>query len=167
MGMKSILSVLIMLFLLLQYRLWLGTGGLIRLWQINQSVEEQRQQNNRLEERNLALESAVWDGELCSHCGKWPLVCPHGVIRSKVFDPALTDSAPPSFKHVPVRGKELSEGWHISYQVAPEDCTGCGTDCGPLLGVLLLRRGGTAGGKQDRGNKCVSFHDHLRYFNRV
>ncbi|MEN8171193.1 MAG: pyruvate:ferredoxin (flavodoxin) oxidoreductase [Pseudomonadota bacterium] len=78
------------------------------------------------EKRNLALEIPVWDEELCIHCGKCPFVCPHGVIRSKVFDPALTSSAPESFKHVPVRGKEFPEGWHISYQVAPEDCTGCG-----------------------------------------
>jgi pyruvate-ferredoxin/flavodoxin oxidoreductase len=78
------------------------------------------------EKRNLALEIPVWDEELCIHCGKCPFVCPHGVIRSKVFDPALTASAPESFKHVPAKGKEFPEGWHISYQVAPEDCTGCG-----------------------------------------
>lgn len=78
------------------------------------------------EKRNLAQEIPVWDEALCIHCGKCPFVCPHGVIRSKVFDPALSDSAPISFKHVPVRGKEFPEGWHISYQVAPEDCTGCG-----------------------------------------
>ncbi|MCW8917497.1 MAG: pyruvate:ferredoxin (flavodoxin) oxidoreductase [Gammaproteobacteria bacterium] len=77
------------------------------------------------EKRNLAQEIPVWDEVLCIHCGKCPFVCPHGVIRSKVFDPALTGDAPPSFKHVPVRGKEFPEGWHISYQVAPEDCTGC------------------------------------------
>jgi pyruvate-ferredoxin/flavodoxin oxidoreductase len=78
------------------------------------------------EKRNLAQEIPVWDEELCIHCGKCPFVCPHGVIRSKVFDPALTASAPDSFKHVPVKGKEFPEEWHISYQVAPEDCTGCG-----------------------------------------
>lgn len=61
MRMKSILTILIVLFVLLQYRLWLGTGGLVRLWQINQSVEEQLQENNRLEERNLALEAEVID----------------------------------------------------------------------------------------------------------
>ncbi|MBW6477212.1 MAG: pyruvate:ferredoxin (flavodoxin) oxidoreductase [Chromatiales bacterium] len=77
------------------------------------------------EKRNISLEIPVWDEALCIHCGKCPLVCPHGVIRSKVFDPELTKNAPPSFKHVPVKGKEFPEGWHISYQVAPEDCTGC------------------------------------------
>jgi len=78
------------------------------------------------EKRNIALEIPQWDEALCIHCGKCPFVCPHGVIRSKVFDPALTEQAPQAFKHVPVKGKEFPEGWHISYQVAPEDCTGCG-----------------------------------------
>ncbi len=77
------------------------------------------------EKRNIALEIPEWDEELCIHCGKCPFVCPHGVIRSKVFDPALAKKAPKTFKHVPVKGKEFPEGWHISYQVAPEDCTGC------------------------------------------
>jgi pyruvate-ferredoxin/flavodoxin oxidoreductase len=77
------------------------------------------------EKRNLALEIPVWDENLCIHCGKCPFVCPHGVIRSKVFDPALAANAPATFKHVPVKGKEFPEGWHITYQVAPEDCTGC------------------------------------------
>lgn len=61
MGLKSILAILIVLFLLLQYRLWLGTGGLIRLWQINQAVELQQLENSKLEERNLALEAEVID----------------------------------------------------------------------------------------------------------
>jgi pyruvate-ferredoxin/flavodoxin oxidoreductase len=78
------------------------------------------------EKRNIALEIPEWDENLCIHCGKCPFVCPHGVIRSKVFDPALAEKAPQTFKHVPVKGKEFPEGWHISYQVAPEDCTGCG-----------------------------------------
>ncbi|WP_151704607.1 pyruvate:ferredoxin (flavodoxin) oxidoreductase [Nitrincola alkalilacustris] len=78
------------------------------------------------EKRNIALEIPVWDTELCIHCGKCPLVCPHSAIRSKIFEPELTEDAPESFLHVPVKGKEFPEGYHISYQVAPEDCTGCG-----------------------------------------
>jgi len=79
----------------------------------------------QFEKRNISLEIPEWDEALCIHCGKCPFVCPHGVIRSKVFDPALAENAPETFKHVPVKGKEFPEGWHISYQVAPEDCTGC------------------------------------------
>ncbi len=78
------------------------------------------------EKRNLALEIPVWDEDICIHCGKCPFVCPHTAIRSKVFDEGLTKDAPKSFKHVPVKGREFEKGNHISYQVAPEDCTGCG-----------------------------------------
>ena len=38
------------------------------------------------EKRNIALEIPVWDEELCIQCGKCVLVCPHGVIRAKVYD---------------------------------------------------------------------------------
>jgi pyruvate-ferredoxin/flavodoxin oxidoreductase len=79
----------------------------------------------RWEKRNLALEIPVWDETLCTHCGKCPLVCPHGAIRSKVFAAEAAAAAPPTFKHVPVKGKDFPQGLHISYQVAPEDCTGC------------------------------------------
>ncbi len=77
------------------------------------------------EKRNLALQIPVWDEELCIYCGKCVFVCPHSAIRSKVFDVALTKDAPETFKHIQVTGKEFAEGEHISYQVAPEDCTGC------------------------------------------
>jgi len=77
------------------------------------------------EKRNLAPEIPIWEEDLCIHCGKCPFVCPHAAIRSKVFDSSLTENAPEGFKHVPVKGREFEKGIHISYQVAPEDCTGC------------------------------------------
>ncbi len=80
------------------------------------------------EKRNIALEIPVWDEDLCTQCGKCVLVCPHSAVRSRLFDAAAAASAPPTFKHVPVRAKDYPPGTHISYQVAPEDCTGCG-DC--------------------------------------
>jgi len=78
------------------------------------------------EKRNLALEIPIWDTELCTQCGKCPFVCPHGVIRSKVFPAKYLMDAPASFKHAPIRGKDYPKGMHISYQVSSEDCTGCG-----------------------------------------
>ncbi|NWF38566.1 pyruvate:ferredoxin (flavodoxin) oxidoreductase [Mariprofundus sp. NF] len=78
------------------------------------------------EKRNLALEIPVWDEDICIHCGKCPFVCPHAAIRSKVFSEDVVADAPESFKHVPVKGREFEAGSRISYQVAPEDCTGCG-----------------------------------------
>ncbi|MBI3903361.1 MAG: pyruvate:ferredoxin (flavodoxin) oxidoreductase [Nitrosomonadales bacterium] len=77
------------------------------------------------EKSNLALEIPVWDEELCIYCGKCPFVCPHAAIRAKVFPEGLAKDAPPTFKHIQVKGKEFEQGMHISYQVAPEDCTGC------------------------------------------
>jgi pyruvate-ferredoxin/flavodoxin oxidoreductase len=77
------------------------------------------------EKRNLALEIPVWDADICTQCGKCPFVCPHSAIRSKVFHESELEQAPASFKSVPVKAKGYPEGYHISYQVAPEDCTGC------------------------------------------
>ena len=77
------------------------------------------------EKRNIALEIPVWNEDLCIFCGKCPFVCPHSCIRSKVFTEEAVKDAPANFKHVAIKGKEF-EQLHVSYQVAPEDCTGCG-----------------------------------------
>ena len=79
----------------------------------------------KVEKRNIGLEIPVWDEKLCTHCGKCAFVCPHGVIRSKAFPAEAANDAPPTFKHVQILGKDYPKGTHISYQVAPEDCTGC------------------------------------------
>ena len=78
------------------------------------------------EKRNIALEIPVLDEKLCTQCGKCPLVCPHGVIRSKVYDEGLLNKAPQSFKSMAIKGKDFPQGLHMSYQVSVEDCTGCG-----------------------------------------
>ena len=41
------------------------------------------------EKRNLALEIPVWEPDLCIQCGKCVFVCPHAVIRHKVYDEKL------------------------------------------------------------------------------
>ncbi|MDT8407202.1 MAG: pyruvate:ferredoxin (flavodoxin) oxidoreductase [Methylococcales bacterium] len=76
------------------------------------------------DKRNLALDIPVWETDLCTQCGKCVFVCPHSVIRSKLFKPEAMADAPPTFKHTPVKSKAFT-GLEISYQVAPEDCTGC------------------------------------------
>ncbi|MDP3421204.1 MAG: pyruvate:ferredoxin (flavodoxin) oxidoreductase, partial [Thiobacillus sp.] len=82
----------------------------------------------RFEKRNIALEIPVWDADLCTQCGKCVFVCPHSAIRARAFKAEDAAEAPPTFKHVPAKSKDFPAGTHISYQVAPEDCTGCG-DC--------------------------------------
>jgi pyruvate-ferredoxin/flavodoxin oxidoreductase len=76
------------------------------------------------EKRNIALEIPEWDQELCIQCGKCVLVCPHSVIRAKVYDEKHLAGAPPTFKAVPARWKDMKDRKY-TLQVAPEDCTGC------------------------------------------
>jgi pyruvate-ferredoxin/flavodoxin oxidoreductase len=77
------------------------------------------------EKRNLALEIPVWDTKTCIQCGKCSMVCPHAVIRIKVYDSSELEGAPATFKSTEVRDKEWA-GMKYTIQVAPEDCTGCG-----------------------------------------
>ncbi|MEI7796161.1 MAG: pyruvate:ferredoxin (flavodoxin) oxidoreductase [Methylococcaceae bacterium] len=77
------------------------------------------------EKRNLALEIPVWETDLCTQCGKCVMVCPHSVIRSKIYSTDLLENSPETFKHAPMLGKDFPDGLAMSYQVAPEDCTGC------------------------------------------
>jgi pyruvate-ferredoxin/flavodoxin oxidoreductase len=77
------------------------------------------------EKRNIALEIPVWEPDLCIQCGKCAFVCPHAVIRQKVYGPAYLENAPETFKAVDARFKEVP-GLKFTIQVAPEDCTACG-----------------------------------------
>jgi pyruvate-ferredoxin/flavodoxin oxidoreductase len=79
---------------------------------------------SRWEKRNLAQEVPVWDSEICIQCGKCVLVCPHAVIRSKVYEPSVLQSAPASFKSREARFPEW-KGLRYTLQVSIEDCTGC------------------------------------------
>jgi pyruvate-ferredoxin/flavodoxin oxidoreductase len=76
------------------------------------------------ERRNIALEIPVWEPDLCIQCAKCAFVCPHAVIRENVYDPALLEKAPPTFKSIDAKFKELPN-MKYTIQVAPEDCTGC------------------------------------------
>ncbi len=78
----------------------------------------------RWEKRNLAAEIPVWDPNVCIQCGKCVLVCPHAVIRSKVYEEASLAGAPSSFASTTARLPEW-KGLKYTLQVAPEDCTGC------------------------------------------
>ena len=77
------------------------------------------------EKRNLALEIPAWDPKICIQCGKCAMVCPHAVIRIKVYDSTELQGAPKTFKSCDARDKEWA-GMKYTIQVAPEDCTGCG-----------------------------------------
>jgi len=77
------------------------------------------------EKRNIALEIPVWEPDLCIQCGKCAFVCPHAVIRTKVYDAANLDQAPETFKSIDAKFREFPDA-KFTVQVSPEDCTGCG-----------------------------------------
>mgnify|MGYP002788717118 FL=1 len=49
------------LLLLIQYPLWLGKGGLLRVWEMERQIGAQRESNDRLRARNSALDAEVRD----------------------------------------------------------------------------------------------------------
>jgi pyruvate-ferredoxin/flavodoxin oxidoreductase len=79
---------------------------------------------SKWEKRNIAQQIPVWDEEICIQCGKCVLVCPHAVIRAKVYDSSELKTAPSAFKSAKPRWREL-ETLRYTLQVSPQDCTGC------------------------------------------
>ena len=78
----------------------------------------------KFEKRNITEETPVWEADICIQCGECSMICPHGVIRLKAYDPVHLEGAPESFKSTDARGKDLA-GLKVTIQVSPEDCTGC------------------------------------------
>lgn len=59
--MKLLTVILVSLFVLLQYDLWFSQSSLPSYWQLQQSIDQQRQNNQQLKERNASLEAEVKD----------------------------------------------------------------------------------------------------------
>jgi pyruvate-ferredoxin/flavodoxin oxidoreductase len=77
------------------------------------------------EKRNIAELVADWDPASCIQCGHCSFVCPHSVIRSKLYDGAALEGAPEGFRSAPLNAVGLP-GRRFTLQVYAEDCTGCG-----------------------------------------
>ncbi|MDH4094536.1 MAG: cell division protein FtsB [Betaproteobacteria bacterium] len=59
--MKTLAGILGALLLLVQYPLWLGKGGWLRVWDLDGQLEAAQRKNAQLELRNGALEAEVRD----------------------------------------------------------------------------------------------------------
>lgn len=59
--MKFLAAGLLVLLVLLQYRLWLGEGGMREVSRLRAEIVTQRDQNQRLKERNRTLGAEVQD----------------------------------------------------------------------------------------------------------
>ena len=77
------------------------------------------------EKRNVSELVAVWDDDLCIQCGNCSFVCPHGVIRSRYYEPSRLEGAPEGFRSAPLEAPGLPDT-RYTLQVYLEDCTGCG-----------------------------------------
>ena len=59
--MRLIAVSFVILLVLIQYPLWLGKGGWLRVWEFERQVAQAQSQNEKLKERNAKLESEVAD----------------------------------------------------------------------------------------------------------
>lgn len=59
--MKALAGILAALILAIQIPLWLGKGGWLRVWDVDQQLAAQNGKNERLEMRNGALAAEVKD----------------------------------------------------------------------------------------------------------
>lgn len=59
--MKFLAAGLLVLLVLLQYRMWLGDGGMREVTRLRSEIEQQRTQNESLRERNRTLAAEVQD----------------------------------------------------------------------------------------------------------
>lgn len=59
--MRIITLILVALLLLLQYPLWLGRGGWLKVWDLHHQLEAQQQTNAQTQTRNAVLDAEVRD----------------------------------------------------------------------------------------------------------
>ncbi len=59
--MRILVVFLLILLIILQYDLWVGEGSLATVWHLQKAVNAQKEENERLQERNAALEGEVKD----------------------------------------------------------------------------------------------------------
>lgn len=59
--MRIVTIILLLVLLLLQYPLWLGKGGWLKVWDLHHQVAEQQQLNQKTQARNAVLDAEVRD----------------------------------------------------------------------------------------------------------
>lgn len=59
--MRVITIILLVVLLLLQYPLWLGKGGWLKVWDLHRQVAVQQQANQQTQTRNAVLDAEVQD----------------------------------------------------------------------------------------------------------
>ena len=87
------------LILLSQYPLWLGKGGWLRVWEVDQQIGAQHEVNARLKARNGALDAEVRDLKQGLEAIEERARSELGMVRQdEIFFQVLDDPARPSRK---------------------------------------------------------------------
>jgi len=99
--MRYLALALAFLIVVLQYPLWLGKGGWLRVWDLDRQVALQKEQNDKLKRRNNALDAEVRDlkqgFEAVEERARYEL----GMVRSdeiffQIIPPAMGGAAAPA-----------------------------------------------------------------------
>jgi cell division protein FtsB len=94
--MKYINTILIILLVALQYRLWNGNGSLPYQWQLEEIASELNNENEGLQERNQALAAEVFDLKEGNEAIEERARLEMGMIKSgEVFYQIIDRSEPP------------------------------------------------------------------------
>ncbi len=109
--MRLVAVALAFFILVLQYPLWLGKGGWLRVWELDRQVSAQKDQNTKLQQRNAGLDAEVRDlkqgFEAVEERARYEL----GMVRQdEVFFQVLPPGsvAQPAPKLVPEQGEKAS-----------------------------------------------------------
>jgi pyruvate-ferredoxin/flavodoxin oxidoreductase len=76
------------------------------------------------EKRGISDTAPVWEPRLCIQCGNCSFVCPHAVIRTRVYQADRLDDAPTGFLSAPIEARGFPDS-RYTLQIYEEDCTGC------------------------------------------
>lgn len=108
--MKTLALALLALLALIQYPLWIGKGGWLRVWELDRQVAATRQGNATLAERNAALEAEVRDlrggTQAVEERARYEL----GMVRPDEVFVQYTDSRPQRIAPVPAEPAPIRPG---------------------------------------------------------
>lgn len=92
--MKWLTLALAVLVVAIQYPLWLGKGGWLRVWEVDRQIAAQREDNARLKIRNAALDADVRDLKQGTEAIEERARSELGMIRQdEIFFQVLDESA--------------------------------------------------------------------------
>ena len=81
---------------------------------------------SQYEKRGVAVTVPEWLPDNCIQCNQCSYVCPHAAVRPFLLTPEESAAAPKGLVAPEAKGKSL-KGYFFRIQVAPLDCTGCGS----------------------------------------